>query len=256
MKATTALVLATSTILSLACSSKKQPSEQAPAAPQSPATTTTPTVDAMAATAPPDAAAAPIAPASTNNMLGFDGDPAGQPPKDMTFARTGDGTMGKWHVRAEADAPSPPNVLAQLDPDDTDMRFPIAVTDAQLRDARVSVRCKLISGKVDQAAGLVVRYRDENNYYITRTNALENNVRLYTMKDGKRRQIASWSGPVKSNVWHDYAMEIRGDHIQVFWNGKRVLDHHDGTFTEAGRVGVWTKADSITYFDDLKTEAL
>ncbi len=249
MRTTTALVLATSTILSMACSSKKQPSEQAPAAPQSPSTTT-PAVDAVA-TAPPDAAAAP-----STNALGFDGDPAGQPPKGMTFARTGDGAMGKWHVRAEADAPSPPNVLAQLDPDDTDMRFPIAVTDVQLRDVRVSVRCKLISGKVDQAAGLVVRYRDENNYYITRTNVLENNVRLYTVKDGKRRQIASWGGPVKANAWHDYAIEIRGDHIQVFWNGKRVLDHHDGTFTEAGRVGVWTKADSITYFDDLKTEPL
>jgi hypothetical protein len=250
VKARTAIVVATSTILSLACSSKKQPSEQAP---QSPAT---PAVDAVAATPPPDADAAPIATASANNMLGFDGDPAGQPPKGMTFARTGNGEMGKWLVRAEADAPSPPHVLAQLDRDDTDMRFPIAVTDVQLRDVRVSVRCKLISGKVDQAAGLVVRYRDENNYYITRTNALENNIRLYHVKDGKRRQIASWSGPVKANVWHDYVIEIRGDHIQVFWNGKRVLDHHDGTFTEAGRVGVWTKADSITYFDDLKTEPL
>lgn len=249
MKATTTIVLATSTIISLACSTKKQPLEQAPA----PATPP-PAIDAVAAAAAPDAAAAPIA--STTTVLGFDVDPAGQPPKGMTFARTGDGAMGKWLVRAEADAPSPPNVLAQLDPDDTDMRFPIAVTEVQLRDVRASVRCKLISGKVDQAAGLVVRYRDENNYYITRTNVLENNVRLYTVKDGKRRQIASWSGPVKANAWHDYAIEIRGDHIQVFWNGKRVLDHHDGTFTEPGRVGVWTKADSITYFDDLKTEAL
>jgi hypothetical protein len=248
VKATCAIVLATSAILSLACSSKKQPSEQAPAL-----ATPAPAVDAVA-TMPPDAAAAPLA--STTTVLGFDADAAGQPPEGMTFARTNGGAMGKWLVRAEADAPSPPNVLAQLDPDDTDMRFPIAVTDVQLRDVRVSVRCKLISGKVDQAAGLVVRYRDENNYYITRTNALENNVRLYTVKDGKRRQIASWTGPVKANVWHDYAIEIRGDHIQVFWSGKRVLDHHDGTFTAAGRVGVWTKADSITYFDDLKTEAL
>lgn len=250
MKAITAVVLATSTILSLACSSKKQRSEQVPA----PATPP-PAIDAVAATAPPDAAAAPT-PASSTNVLGFDADPAGQPPKGMTLARTNGGAMGKWLVRAEADAPSPPNVLAQLDPDETNMRFPIAVTDVQLRDVRVSVRCKLISGKVDQAAGLVVRYLDENNYYVTRTNALENNVRLYTVKDGKRRQIASWSGPVKANVWHEYAIEIRGDHIQVFWNGKRVLDHHDSAFTEAGRVGVWTKADSITYFDDLKTEAL
>lgn len=251
MRISTTLVLAASTILSLACPSKKQRSEQT-----SPAAPTPPAADASVPTGSIDAAAASTANASTSNVFGFDGDPAGQAPKGLTFARTGDGAMGKWLVRAQADAPSPPNVLAQLDADDTDMRFPIAVTEVQLRDVRVSVRCKLISGKVDQAAGLVVRYRDENNYYITRTNALENNIRLYYVKDGKRRQIASWSGPVKANVWHDYAIEVRGDHIQVFWNGKRVLDHRGATFAEAGRVGVWTKADSITYFDDLKTEPL
>ncbi len=160
-------------------------------------------------------------------------------------------------VRAEADAPSRPNVLAQLDADDTDVRFPVAVADVpSLRDLRFSVRCKPVSGRVDQACGLVFRYRDENNYFITRSNPLENNIRLYTVKDGKRRQLASWSGTVTAGAWHEYIVEVRGDHIQVWWDGAEVLDHRDSTFMEAGRVGLWTKADSVTYFDDLRVEPL
>jgi hypothetical protein len=160
-------------------------------------------------------------------------------------------------VQADPGAPSAPNVLAQLDADDTNFRFPLAVAnEPRLRDARVSVRCKMISGRVDQACGLVARYRNEKNYFITRANTLENNIRLYAVRDGKRAELASWSGPVAPNAWHDYRIELRGDHLQVFWNGERVLDHHDSTFPEAGQVGVWTKADSVTYFDDLRAEPL
>ncbi|HEX2229749.1 MAG TPA: hypothetical protein VHM64_21665, partial [Candidatus Binatia bacterium] len=85
----------------------------------------------------------------------------------------------------------------------TSYRFPVAVADSpSLRNTRVSVRCKALSGKVDQACGLVFRYRDENNYYVVRANALENNIRLYYVKDGKRQQFAGWDGPVSSGVWH------------------------------------------------------
>jgi hypothetical protein len=204
--------------------------------------------------APAEAAADPAAAARTRT---FDDDAMNAPPAGFSFGRTGSGALGRWVVRAEAGAPSSGNVLAQLDADDTDMRFPVAVLDAPvLRDVRVSVRCKMVSGRVDQACGLVARYRDENNYYITRANALEDNVRLYTVRDGQRRQLASWSGRVTPNAWHEYRLELRGDHLEVFWDGRRVIDHHDATFTEAGRVGVWTKADSVTYFDDLRAEAL
>jgi hypothetical protein len=102
----------------------------------------------------------------------------------------------------------------------------------------------------------VARYRDENNYVITRANALEDNIRIYTVRDGKRHQLASWDGRVAPNAWHEIRLEIRGDHIEVFWDGQRVLEHDDNTFSEAGRAGVWTKADSVTYFDDLHVEAL
>lgn len=189
--------------------------------------------------------------------LTFDDDAVNTTPSGFSFGRTGSGAQGRWIVRTEVDAPSRPNVLAQLDADDTDARFPVAVANTPtLRDLRLSVRCKPVSGRVDQACGLVFRYRDENNYFITRSNPLENNIRLYSVKDGKRRQLASWSGTVTAGAWHENVVEIRGDHILVFWDGTKVLDYRDSTFMEAGRIGVWTKADSVTYFDDLRVEPL
>jgi hypothetical protein len=184
---------------------------------------------------------------------GFERDTAGQPPTGFSFGRTGGGSPGRWIVRSEGGS----NVLAQMDPDSTNHRFPIAfANEPKLQNVRVTVRCKPISGKVDQACGIVARYRDENNYLITRANALEGNIRLYTVKDGKRDEIADHRGPVTANVWHDFRLDVVGDRSQVFWDGSRVIDHRDDTWREAGQVGVWTKADSVTYFDDLTAEAL
>ncbi len=205
-------------------------------------------------------APAPTSPTTTAGSAGawsFDADAAGAPPRGFVFGRTGSGDAGRWLVQAARDAPSKPNIVAQLDTDDTDYRFPIAVAaEPSLRDERVSVRCKMVSGKVDQGCGLVARYRDESNYYVTRANALEDNIRLYIVKDGKRKQLASWSGKVTPNVWHEYRFEVRGDHLEAWWDGQKLLEHSDSTLAEAGKAGVWTKADSVTWFDDLKIEAL
>ncbi|HEY3177165.1 MAG TPA: hypothetical protein VGK94_15535 [Candidatus Polarisedimenticolia bacterium] len=196
-------------------------------------------------------------PAGAARTWHFDADPAEAPPAGFSLARTGSGGQGRWMVKPEKDAPSAPNVLAQVDTDDTDYRFPVAVAnEAVSSNLRLSVRCKAVSGMVDQACGLVFRYRDENNYYVTRANALENNVRLYYVKDGSRKQFASWSGKVTSGTWHELRAEARGDHFQVFWDGEKVIDAHDKTFAAPGKVGVWTKADSVTYFDDLSVEPL
>jgi hypothetical protein len=187
----------------------------------------------------------------------FDSDATEKSPAGFTFARTGDGRAGRWLVRAIPDAPSGGQALAQTDADDTDYRFPVAVADQPaFKDLRLSVKCKTTSGKVDQVCGLVFRYRDENNYYVTRTNGLENNVRLYRVKDGRRVQFGGWNGKVAKNVWHDFAVEARGGHFQVFFNGKKVIDARDDTFSGPGRVGLWTKADSITLFDALEAIAL
>jgi hypothetical protein len=182
----------------------------------------------------------------------FEGDSPGKPPGGFSFARTGEGKQGSWIVRAEPGAPSGKAVLAQVDQDDTDYRFPLAITSGpELKDLRLSVKCKPVDGKVDQACGLVFRYKDENNYYVTRANALENNVRLYHVKDGRRVQFAGWNGKVAKNTWHELAVEARGDLMVVSFDGNRVIEARDTTFANPGKVGLWTKADSVTLFDDL-----
>jgi len=194
---------------------------------------------------------------ATATVWSFDSAAADQPPPGFVFGRTGSGRPGHWIVRASAGAPSGRQVLAQVDTDPTDYRFPVAAASQPIvRDLRLSVKCKPVAGKVDQACGLVWRYQDENNYYLARANALENNVRLYYVKGGRRSQIASWSGRVTSGVWHELAITAQGDRFEVWWEGRKVLEKRDTTFAQAGKVGVWTKADSVTQFDDLSIQPL
>jgi hypothetical protein len=181
----------------------------------------------------------------------FETDTVGQAPKGFELALTGRGKPGKWIVQRVDDAPSGKNVLAQVDGDDTGYRFPIAYTGPELKDLRLSVKCKPVSGKGDQGCGIVWRLKDKDNYYITRANALEDNVHLYRVVKGSRDRFSGWDGKVTSGVWHELAVEMTGDHIEVFFDGKRVIDEHDDAFKEAGKFGVWTKADSIVQFDDL-----
>ena len=181
----------------------------------------------------------------------FESDVAGQAPKGFELALTGKGKPGKWVVQAVDDAPSGKNVLAQTDGDTTDYRFPIAYTGPELKDLRLSVKCKPVAGKGDQGCGIIWRLKDKDNYYITRANALEDNVHLYHVINGRRVRFEGWNGKVASGVWHELAMEMVGDHVEVFFDGKKVIDAHDGSFKDAGKFGVWTKADSIIQFDDL-----
>jgi hypothetical protein len=179
------------------------------------------------------------------------------PPAGFAFARTGQGREGRWRVVQDATGPAGDHVLAQLDADETDDRFPVAVAaEPQLKDLRLEVRCKPVSGKTDEACGLVFRYRGPDDYYVARANALEDNVNLYRVVGGRRRQIEGWSGKVARGAWHALAVEARGDHLQVFWEGKPVIDVRDATFPDAGQVGVWTKADSVTYFAALSVTPL
>src|SRR5436309_8915848 len=202
--------------------------------------------------------AGPTTPAgSSAKTWNFDSEKAEGPPAGFAFGRTGSGREGRWVVRAEKGAPSGGNVLAQVDTDDTDYRFPVAVVqDTSLRDLSLSVKCKPVSGNVDQACGLVFRFKDSNNYYITRANALENNVRIYYVKEGNRRQFAGWNGKVTSGEWHELRVDAKGDHSEVSWDGKKVIDATDKTFPDAGKIGVWTKAYSVTYFDDLTVRSM
>jgi hypothetical protein len=181
--------------------------------------------------------------------LDFEKDAVGQPPRGFLFALTGQGKPGAWVVQKDDTAHG--NVLVQSDADQTDYRFPVAVyNDFVATDVDLSVQFKAISGKGDQGAGLVWRYRDQNNYYITRCNALEDNCTIYHGVNGRRQAFQNQNVKVASGVWHTLRVEAQADHFVVTYDGKRVLDAKDQTFKDAGRVGLWTKADSVMAFDD------
>jgi hypothetical protein len=187
----------------------------------------------------------------------FDDDAAGQAPKGFDFGHTQkQGNPGRWVVQQDAGG----KYLAQLDADRTRSRFPVAVlSDLSTADVDLSVRFRPVSGRVDQAAGLVWRYQDEDNYYIVRANALEDNVVLYKVEKGKRTDLAvrgegrTYGKPaeVPANQWSTLRVVAAGSRFEVYFNGRKLYEVEDTTFTRAGRVGVWTKADSVTHFDDL-----
>lgn len=187
----------------------------------------------------------------------FERDSADSPPSAFESWRTGRGPYGEWLVMLDATAPSGKQVLAQLSRDPTDKRFPTAILrDAPAGDVRIRAKVKPVSGDVDRAAGLIVRWMDDANYYVTRANALEGNVRLYHFTGGQRIQIGNWDGPVTAGAWHDYSLEVKGDRLKVSWDGQVVIDLVDTTIAAPGRVGLWTKADSVTAFDDVEVTRL
>ncbi len=184
--------------------------------------------------------------------VNFDTDAVGKPPAHFRAARTGQGAEGTWVVLADPTAPSKPNVLAQASADTTDYRFPIAILeDGSFRDLDLSVRFKAVAGKVDRAGGLIFRVQDANNYYVVRANALEDNYRLYHVVAGRRRQFAGVDLRVTPNQWHTLRVEVVGNRIKCYYDGELKVEATDDTFPNAGKVGLWTKADSVTYFDDL-----
>ena len=168
---------------------------------------------------------------------------------------TGKGGPVAWSVIDDPTAPAGPKVLAQTSTDTTDYRFPLAVFDQPvLADLDVAVRFKPVAGEVDRAAGIVVRLADRDNYYVVRANALEDNVRLYKVVKGDRRQFAAANIRVPSGVWQELRLVVRGNRFEVFYEGKSLYSATDTTFGAAGRVALWTKADSVTSFDDLRIE--
>jgi hypothetical protein len=190
-------------------------------------------------------------------IVDFNQDAVDRPPKGFEFGHTaGVGKPGKWVVQADGTN----KVLAQIDPDSTRSRFPLAVlSDVTAADVDLSVRFKPVSGRVDQAAGLVWRYQSQDNYYIVRANALEDNVVLYKVEAGKRTDLPvkgegrtyGKKSEVPSGQWSTLRVVANGRLFEVYFNGSKLYEVDDATFSKAGKVGVWTKADSITQFDDL-----
>jgi hypothetical protein len=181
----------------------------------------------------------------------FDADVVGQPPAGWTCGATGRGNS-KWTVEADPSAPNKGKVLRQSGT----AAFPWCVrTDPKFADGWVEVKFKPMSGREDQAGGVVWRWKDGDNYYVARANALENNVSLYYTERGSRKTIKYVDAPVPSGQWHTLRVDFAGTRIAVSLDGKRYIDVVDGRIAGAGAVGVWTKADSVTAFNDFAYEA-
>ncbi|MBI1806860.1 MAG: hypothetical protein HYR76_07410 [Ignavibacteria bacterium] len=189
--------------------------------------------------------------------MNFDNDTEGKTPTGFLTALTGKGKPGAWVVVKDTTAPSKPNVLAQTDMDRTDTRFPLCVFDSiNAEDVDISVKFKPVKGSVDQAGGIVWRYKDKDNYYVLRANALEDNFNIYHTVNGKRREFKGSKVKVTSNEWHTLHVRNVGSRFEASFDGKKLIETTDDTFTNAGKVGLWTKADSYTLFDDLIIKSL
>ncbi len=201
----------------------------------------------------------------TGVVVDFESMAVGEAPSGFTCARTGRGAPGTWAIQDDATAPAGTRVLAQTSSDATSYRFPVCAYEGfSATDIDLSVAFKPVSGTVDQAAGLVWRYRDSDNYYVARANALEDNVVLYKVEKGKRsdlKPVGSWffaygrDAEVPAGRWSTLRIVAKGGRFSVWLGDEHLFDVEDDTFSAAGKVGLWTKADSVTRFDALRIES-
>src|SRR5256714_13048160 len=183
---------------------------------------------------------------ASSDTVNFDNLKTGAAPPGWTATQTGSGSA-KWSVEKDDSAPSQPNVLKQSG----EATFPVCFkNDTNLKDGFVEVKFKPVAGKEDQAGGVMWRLQDANNYYIARANALENNVTIYHTIKGKRTEKKRANMEVASGTWHTLRVDFKGNHFTVTFDGRKAIEWDDDAFKNPGKVGVWTKADSVTAFDD------
>ena len=189
-----------------------------------------------------------LAAVAAADSVNFDELKAGAPPPGWTATKTGSGDA-RWTIEADPTAPSRPNVLKQSGT----ATYPICLkNDANLKDGFVEVKFKAISGREDQAGGVIWRAKDANNYYVARANALEDNVTIYHTINGRRTEKKRINTRVAPNQWHTFRVDFAGSHFIVTYDGRKAMEWDDDTLKDAGKVGVWTKADSVTLFDDFR----
>lgn len=180
------------------------------------------------------------------------------PPGWKVDATDSKGDLAEWKVVADGKAPSKPNVLVITKITDTSRGvFNLCWTpEVKFKDGSVSVKARGNTGDIDQGGGLIWRARDVKNYYVCRYNPLETNCRLYFVKDGVRVQLADAKGlQVPAGQWFTLKVIHKGDKIECWLDGKKVIEATDATFPDAGGVGLWTKADAASSFDDFEVAA-
>ena len=193
---------------------------------------------------------------SSAETIRFTGETSGGPSADFELARTGPGQPGRWAVVRDTTV-DVGYAFEQGSQDPTDNRFPLAIyRPLSGKNVDVQVRFKAIAGRIDRAGGIAVRLTSPNDYYIVRANALEDNVRFYRVVAGKREQLATANVKVPSNEWHTLGLKAEGERFTISFNGKELYAVSDKTFVAAGRIALWTKADSVTRFDRLDINVL
>jgi hypothetical protein len=190
-----------------------------------------------------------------DNTVRFETDAVGATPKGWTATKTGRGEP-KWTIEEDQTAPSKLRIVKQSG----QATYPLLLKDdTDIKEGFIEMKFKAVAGSEDRAAGLVWRARDANNYYVVRANALEDNVVLYKTVDGVRSalDIVGRKGgygidvSVPANQWHRLRVDFSGSRFEVRYNGKQLFEVDDSTFSDAGKVGLWTKADSVTLFDEI-----
>lgn len=203
--------------------------------------------------------------AAPRQVVNFDAGPSGGVPAGWTLVSTPRQPEARWEIRKDQSAPTPPYILAQVSASPEANRFPLAILETMsLRDGEVSVRMKPVSGQTEQAAGLVFRYRDPQNFYLARVNALENDIAIYKVVNGRYFALHPRGGPtgargvhrvIPRHVWSIFKVSAKGQRFAVFINHRRILEADDATFNTPGKVGLWTRGDSVVYFDDFRALA-
>jgi hypothetical protein len=188
-------------------------------------------------------------------MIAIEKMAVGTPPTEFEFAKTGQGGPGQWAVVSDSTADGG-RAIEQTSTERTDYRFPLAIyMPLTVKNGEVSLRFKPVAGKVDQAGGIVMRLIDADNYYVVRANATEDNVRFYRVVKGRREQLGGANFKVAPNAWHTLGLKADGDRFTVTYDGKQLYTATDPIFAAAGKIGLWTKADSVTRFDRIEIKA-
>jgi hypothetical protein len=186
----------------------------------------------------------------------FSKNDVGKAPTGWKAEKTGKGEGSVWKVVEDKTAPSKSDyVLAQTAESPSGVFNICVAEDARYKDIELSVSFKAIAGKNDQGGGFVWRYQDNNNYYICRMNPLEDNYRVYKVVAGKRTQLGGKEGvKIKAGEWHKLKVEVKGNKMEGYLNGEKLWEITDDTYKNAGKVGLWSKSDAQTHFDEFEAE--
>jgi hypothetical protein len=189
--------------------------------------------------------------AAKDTTINFERGVIDKPPKGFTQTATGKLQNLNWKIEND----NGNKVVAQLAKNEGDYYNLLVLDKLNYQDFTMTVKLKAIAGEEDQGGGLVWRYIDNNNYYIARYNPLEHNFRFYRVVNGNRKQLISVDCDIKTGIWVAMTIEMKGDKITCSLNGSKMIEALDDTFKSAGNIGLWTKADAVTYFDDLTIQS-